>query len=183
MTLVDDIHINHLSYADDLALITETETDLLCLLNVMSDWCNENFMNSNYTKTKVIHFQNWTAMRSTFQFKGREMIIEYTDNYKYLSLVLSSTDYNVTAKYIAQLAIRALDLLMLKYKQASGMPFDVYKKNIWHHSLVAKVKSEKHILLECPLYNEFREELFSKIKMLSSNFDTLSNQEKVCHLL
>ena len=34
----------------------------------------------------------------------------------------------MTAKYVAQSATRALGLLISKYKQAGGMPFDVFKK-------------------------------------------------------
>ena len=68
-------------------------------------------------------------MRSTFQFKCGESIIDYTDKYKYLGLVLNEhLDYSVTAKYVAQSATRALGLLIAKYKQAGGMPFDVFKK-------------------------------------------------------
>ena len=64
--LVDDTYINHLCYVDDLALITETETDLQYLLDVVSVWCTLNCMKTNYTETKVLHFRNRTVMRSTF---------------------------------------------------------------------------------------------------------------------
>ena len=70
-------------------------------------------MKTNYTKTKVLHFRNGTVMRSTFQFKCGESIIEYTDKYKYLGLVVNGhLDYSVTAKYVAQSATRALGLLL-----------------------------------------------------------------------
>ena len=86
-------------------------------------------MKTNYTKTKVLHFRNRTVTRSTFQFRCEDSIIEYADKYKYLSLVLNEhLDYSVTPKYVAQSATRALGLLISKYKQAGGMPFDVFKK-------------------------------------------------------
>ena len=88
-------------------------------------------MKTNCTKTKVLHFRNRTVTRSTFQFRCEESIIEYTDKYKYLGLVLNEhLDYSVTAKYVAQSesATRAFGLLISKYKQAGGMPFDVFKK-------------------------------------------------------
>ena len=44
-----------------------------------------------------------------------------------------------------------------------------------------KVENEEHVLLECPLYNDIRLELFARIEL--PYFDTLSNHEKVCHLL
>ena len=63
-----------------------------------------------------------------FQFNCEDSNIEYTDNYRYLGLILNEyLDYSVTAKYVAQSAARALGLLISKFKQAGGMPFDVLK--------------------------------------------------------
>ena len=44
-----------------------------------------------------------------------------------------------------------------------------------------KIESEEHVLLECPLYNDIRLELLSKIDL--QHFDSLDNHEKACHLL
>ena len=44
-----------------------------------------------------------------------------------------------------------------------------------------KIESEEHVLLECPIYNDIRSELFSKIQL--PHFDSLNNHEKVCYLL
>ena len=127
--LVDNTYINHLCYADDLALIAENENDLQCLLDIVSVWCNRNCMSVNFSKTKVIHFRNQSVDKSAFQFKCGELNINYADSYKYLGLVLNEyLNYSVTAKYVAQSATRALGLLISKFKQSGGMPFDVYKK-------------------------------------------------------
>ena len=78
-----------------------------------------------------------SVARSSFQFKCGESPIEYTDKYKYLGLVLNEhLDYNITAKYVAQSATRALGLLISKFKQTGGMPFEVYKK-LFDSSLVS----------------------------------------------
>ena len=50
--LVDNTYINHLCYADDLALIAENENDLQCLLDIVSVWCNRNCMSVNFSKQK-----------------------------------------------------------------------------------------------------------------------------------
>ena len=127
--VVDNTYINHLCYPDDLILVAETEHDLQHLLNILSNWCNENCMTINVNKTKAVHFRNKSVARSSFQFKCGESPIEYTDKYKYLGLVLNEhLDYNITAKYVAQSATRALGLLISKFKQTGGMPFEVYKK-------------------------------------------------------
>ena len=70
--LVDNTYINHLCYADDLALIAENENDLQCLLDIVSVWCNRNCMLVNISKTKVIHFRNQSVDKSAFQFKCGE---------------------------------------------------------------------------------------------------------------
>ena len=43
-----------------------------------------------------------------------------------------------------------------------------------------KIESEEHVLSECPIYNDIRSELFSKIQL--PHFDSLNNHEKVCLL-
>lgn len=50
-------------------------------------------------------------------------------NNKYLGLVLNEhLDISMTAKYGAQSAARALGLLISIFKQAGGLPFDMFKK-------------------------------------------------------
>lgn len=44
-----------------------------------------------------------------------------------------------------------------------------------------KVENEEHALLECPLYDDIRNELFSKIEM--STFELLNTSDKVAYLL
>ena len=116
--LINECYINHLFYADDLVLISETENDLQCLLDVLSNWCIKNSMRINLSKTKVMHFRNQSMDKQNFQLKCCDSVIEYTGTYKYLGLVLNEyLDYSVTAKYVAQSATRALGLLISKFKQ------------------------------------------------------------------
>ena len=46
-----------LLYADDLALIAETENDLQDMLNTVSDWCLKWRLKANPTKSQVVHFR------------------------------------------------------------------------------------------------------------------------------
>ena len=127
--LINECYINHLFYADDLVLISETENDLQCLLDVLSNWCNKNCMRIDLSKTKVMHFRNQSMDKSDFQFKCCDSVIECTGTYKYLGRVLNEyLDYSVTARYVAQSATRALGLLIFKFKQTGGMPYDVFTK-------------------------------------------------------
>ena len=84
-------------------------------------------MQINTDKTKVIHYRNQSVQKSNYVFKYGSSIVEYTQFYKYLGLVIDKfLDYTVTAKYIAQLATRALELLISKFKVLGGMPYDVF---------------------------------------------------------
>ena len=59
------------------------------------------------------------------------------------------------------------------------LPYDM--RNCFHCAI--DVENEEHVLLECPLYNDICQELFSKVEMLSYSFDALSNHDKVRLLL
>jgi len=124
---VNGQYINHLLYADDLVLLAENETDLQLMLDLLSRWNVSNKMAINSNKTKVVHFRNASVKRSSVQFKCGESIIDYTNTYRYLGLVLHEhLDYSVTAKYVAASATRALGLLITKFKVMGGMPYNVY---------------------------------------------------------
>ena len=47
----------------------------------------------------------------------------------------------------------------------------------------SKIENEEHVILECPLYCEIRHVLFSKIEILVTGIQNLSNSDNVCHLL
>ena len=60
-------------------------------------------------------------------------------------------------------------------------PIHLDMRNCFH--CVTDVETEEHVVLECPLYNDIRQELFSTVDMPSNSFDVLSNHDKVCLLL
>ena len=53
---IDGVNVSTLMYADDLALVAETEDNLQRLLDILSNWCNKNKMQANLDKTKVVNF-------------------------------------------------------------------------------------------------------------------------------
>ena len=55
---IDDESISILLYADDVVLLAENETDLQCMLNVLSNWCNTNKLFINSSKSNIVHFRN-----------------------------------------------------------------------------------------------------------------------------
>lgn len=118
-----------LLYADDIVLIAENEAELQILLSQLNDWCKLNGIFVNNNKSNIVHFRPNSIPRSELVFKCGQATIEYTDKYMYLGLMLHEfLDYNVTAKFVAQSAGRALGLLIAKFKNAGGLPYDVYTK-------------------------------------------------------
>jgi hypothetical protein len=45
------------------------------------------------------------------------------------------------------------------------------------------IESEQHVLLECPLYNDIREELYNNVTKVYTNFHLLDDIEKLCLLM
>ena len=118
-----------LMYADDVVFLTENEQDLQLLLDTLSQWSQTNRMSINCKKSNVVHFRPPSVRRTSSLFRcGNENVI-LCDKYVYLGLHLSEhLDYNLMAKYVSQSAGRALGLLIVKYRNAGGLPYNVYTK-------------------------------------------------------
>ena len=54
-----------LMFADDIALVAETEEDLLCMLNALHSWCECWLLHTNISKTKVVHFRQKSQPRTS----------------------------------------------------------------------------------------------------------------------
>ncbi len=98
-----------LLYADDLALMAESEEDLQSLLNILEKWCKQWRMRVNIKKTKMVHFRTKTQPRTDFNFMFNNEIVACVDKYKYLGIILDEyLDFNITAPVLASSASRAL---------------------------------------------------------------------------
>ena len=114
-----------LAYADDIALLAETEQDLQNLLDITFEWCEAWHMKMNTLKTKIMHFRQTSARTTNFIFKIDNCPVDIVPIYKYLGLMLSyNLDFKVTAELVAKSAHRALGLLIVKSKAYGGMPFN-----------------------------------------------------------
>ena len=105
----DNERICILLYADDIVLIGENETDLQTMLNELSNWCEDNRMAINNSKSKVVHYRPESVPRSSLCFCCCSSNIEIVDRYVYLGLTIQEhIDWNITANIVAQSANRAL---------------------------------------------------------------------------
>ena len=126
---VDNEKISILLYADDVVLLTENEDDLQSMLSVLSEWCGQNDMSVNCTKSNIVHFRPPSQRRTTYVFTCCNETLSIVDSYMYLGLLLNEfLDYNITTRDVAQSASRALGLLIAKSKALGGMPYKVFTK-------------------------------------------------------
>ena len=125
----NDDYICTLLYADDVVLLAETEQDLQVLLEALNVWCLSNNMTVNVNKSNIVHFRNPSVKQTDGIFKCGNSILNIVDSYTYLGVLLTEhLDFELTAKFVAQSASRALGLLIAKYKLAGGLPYNVYTK-------------------------------------------------------
>ena len=112
----------------DVVLLGEYKADLQAMLNILSAWCGESHIFVNRSKGKVVNYWPACVPLTNFYFSCCSSNIERPDNYTYLGLTIHEhLDWNVTAKVVAQLANKALDLLIAKRRALGGMPYDVLK--------------------------------------------------------
>ncbi|VDI41607.1 Hypothetical predicted protein [Mytilus galloprovincialis] len=118
-----------LLYADDLVILSNTETELQTLLDALDLWCTDNKMTINDNKSNIVHFRPNSFPRSQTIFHCGNHILQTVERYTYLGLVFTEhLDYNVMAKYVAAAASRALGLVISKYKGLGGLPFGTFTK-------------------------------------------------------
>ena len=85
----------------------------------------------NDSKSNIIHFRSPSLEKSCFSFTCGDvnLNLKTVDRYVYLGLLLTEyLDFDLTAKYVAQSASRALGLLISKCKLAGGFPYNVFTK-------------------------------------------------------
>ena len=128
---IDGEKVSVLLYADDIVLLSENENDMQRLLDVISEWCNDNKIHISRDKSKVVHFRNPSTPLSRYIFHCDNNQLDFAPSYQYLGLLFTEHldyMYNIMAKTVAQSASRALGLLIAKCKQAGGFCiFDIYQ--------------------------------------------------------
>ena len=124
---IDGIRRPCLLYADDIALIAESETDLQNMLTILHNWCKKWRMRVNINKSKIVHYRIKSQERTKVDFSFGNGKLEVTEKYKYLGLVLNEfLNYEVTASILAESGGRALGAVYNKFKQIKGLGYNTY---------------------------------------------------------
>ena len=125
--------INHLLFADDLALMSETSIGLQRLLHKLEIYCHRWHMSLNIFKTKVMVLNEGSQICrdvANFTFEGK--YIEQVDSYKYLGVIISGSQnrFKKHFSYMKDKANRAIITTNIYIRQATRgeLPSHLYLK-------------------------------------------------------
>lgn len=121
--------VSSLLYADDIVLLAPDEENLQLQIKIVEEWCQRWRMSLNIAKTKVIHFRKKyrNKMRSEHCFLFNNEEVEYTEQYKYLGLLLTEhLEWEKAIEEIYRKANRALALLNHRARSCGGFHFNTY---------------------------------------------------------
>jgi hypothetical protein len=89
IVLNDNTILVHLLWADDLVLLSDTESGLQRQLNGLFNFCKDCHMIVNETKTKIVLYGRVNQEDVNLTFNGKKL--EIVDKYKYLGMLFNST--------------------------------------------------------------------------------------------
>jgi hypothetical protein len=79
---------NNLAYADDLVVIAKSQTHLRGIMQILADWCQDNGMDINATKSKIMPVGRTACQNPVVMFHNKQA--EIVSQYKYLGYIISS---------------------------------------------------------------------------------------------
>lgn len=101
----DHRHVTDISlllYADDIALIAGTESDMQAILDLLTEWCNNWNLQININKSKVMHFRKRKMKQSPFIFQLENNALDYVPSYKYLGVIFDENkDFKTNTENLA----------------------------------------------------------------------------------
>ena len=120
---IGDTIISHLLQADDLVLMSETQSGLQYLLNGLERFCNRWHMVINLLKTNIMVFNSqYQVIHVVKPFKINGEPIPETTKYKYLGTIISNSKkrYKENSTYIRDKAMRAMAGVCSNVRRAVG---------------------------------------------------------------
>ena len=102
-------------FADDIALISDSEDKMQQMLDCLHSWCSRWRLALNMGKTKVVHFRQPSQERTNTEFKYGAETVLVTDKYKYLGLWMNEFMYPIkTVQPLSTAAGRAFGAITTK---------------------------------------------------------------------
>ena len=135
---VDMVDVSILMYADDVVLLSDTETNLQIMLNYVSEWTVKWRLSVNYDKSKIMHVRNKHTMLTNCDVTLDNTVIEKVNSYKYLGVHLNeNVDFSSSTHILAEAAGRALGGIIgdfatySKLYETCVVPIADYGSNVW----------------------------------------------------
>ena len=124
-----DVKLNLLLYADDIALIAESENQLQAMLHILYKWCKKWRLKVNISKTNIVHFRCKNNPLSDVNFMYGTQNVEIVSKYKYLGVVLNEfLDYSLIAETLSDSGKRALGAIYAKVRRQKGVGCHTFTK-------------------------------------------------------
>ena len=133
-----DRKVPALAYADDIVLIAPTPEVLQSMLTILDEWCLNNGIDVNISKTKIMHFRKKRRPCSSYDFICSNSKIEYCSEYKYLGLWINEhLDLDMMVGKVHLAARKTLGGLIAKCKDMGSFHYDTF--SYLYDTLVAPV--------------------------------------------
>ena len=126
---VGGIDICSLVYADDIAIMADSEDKLQIMIDHIYQWCCKWRLKLNIDKSQVIHFRKKNVQQTDYMFKVCNANINITAEYRYLGIIFDEfLNFNSCAETLSKAASRALGGVISKFKQFKNVGFRTFSK-------------------------------------------------------
>ena len=121
--------IGCLLYADDIALLSDSEENLQVALNLVYNWCCLWGVQISPKKSQIMHFRRRRRRISNYQFTCGNSPLSYAKECKYLGFWFNEhLDANMFISRVSVAAKKALGVLIAHSRNSGGFMFDVYTR-------------------------------------------------------
>ena len=110
---LDNLKVSCLLYADDLVLISETQSGLQKSLNTLHRFTQDWFLEVNPKKTKCLTFSKRKCTKQDCYFNLGDIALDHCDSYCYLGVIFSrSGSMNMASKALHDKALGSMFALI-----------------------------------------------------------------------
>ena len=138
---IDDITIILLLFADDMAIIGKTPSEVQGHLENLHEYCNTWGLKVNTEKTKIMVFRKRGGLLRNEHWTYNSQPIHVVNDFNYLGVVFNSTgSFNLNQEHLTGKALKAMNVLLCKCKEYDFKPhilcqlFDAFVTSILNYS-------------------------------------------------
>ena len=131
-------HLSCLLYADDLILLSESQSGLQKCLSKLEIYAKKWKLNINKKKSKILLFGTTAQRRSHILTKWyyENETLEQVNEYRYLGITIhSSGNFKKAQKVLCNKALRAFNDLLKKFSSFENMPIKILLK-LFHTMII-----------------------------------------------